>query len=1086
MRRMRRRGARRHAERRHAVPGDATLTTSGCPFCAPAAELVFLDGPVVYGLWDRFPVSPGHALLIPRRHVATWFDATDAERTELAAAIEHARAAIEREHRPDGYNIGINVGEAAGQTVFHLHVHVIPRYRGDVPEPRGGVRAVIPGKADYTSGVAREALRQYVVTRRPRPGTPESLLEPPHGRALVTGADDPLLPHLRAHLATATGLDVAVAFVLAKGLARLENDLKDLIRRGGRLRVLTGDYRDVTEPDALQRLLDLETIAAASGAPIELRVFESRGTTFHPKSYIVHLDGGDGVAFVGSSNLSAAALQSGIEWNYRVIPGRDRAAFATVADAFDKLFRHPATRPLTSSWIDAYRRRRPAAPVPAADVAPEPIPPPAPHEVQVEALEALAATRAAGNAAGLVVLATGLGKTWLAAFDSARPDYRRVLFVAHREEILGQALTTFRRIRPDARLGFYAGEQKAPDADVVLASVQTLGRTRHLAHFPRDAFDYIVIDEFHHAAAATYRRLIDHFTPRFLLGLTATPERADGGDLLALCGENLVYRCDLVEGIRRGMLAPFRYFGVPDEVDYRNIPWRNARFDEEALTHAVATQSRARNALEQWRQRAGRRTLAFCCSTRHADFIADFFDAAGVRAVAVHSGPTSAPRTASLERLEAGDLDVVFGVDMFNEGVDLPRADTVMMLRPTESRVLWLQQFGRGLRRAEGKDHLTVVDYIGNHRTFLIKPQTLLGLPQSDVAVAQALDRLAAGVLDLPPGCEVTYELRAVEILRALLRRPTDHEALTSWYTDHRDRHGARPLAVQTFHEGYAPRSARCYHGSWLRFVDHMGDLDPAHAPLLRETPAAPPGPTAAGFLDELETTPMTRSYKMLVLLAMLNEDRLPGRIEAKGLVRAVARLAGRSARLQADIGVALDDHDAVRRHLEDNPIRAWCGGAGTGGIHYFRYADGVFATRFDVPADQREPFRTLARELVEWRLAEYLDRTRPESPASGERFVCKVSHAGGRPILFLPDRAVHPWIAHGTAPVIVDGETYEARFARVAVNVVRKPGSRRNDLPALMRAWFGDSAGLPGTSFSVVFERTEEGWHLSPQRREG
>src|SRR5262249_23037361 len=208
------------------------------------------------------------------------------------------------------------------------------------------------------------------------------------------------------------------------------------------------------------------------------------------------------------------------------------------------------------------------------EVTPEPLPLVTPHAVQQEALEELARTRAEGNAAGLIVLATGLGKTWLAAFDSARPEYRRILFVAHREEILGQALHTFRQIRPAARLGLYTGEEKDRDAEVLFASVQTLSRARHLGQFDRDAFDYIVIDEFHHAAAVTYRRVIDHFTPRFLLGLTATPERADGGDLLALCAENLVYRCDMVEAIRRDLLVPFHYFGVPDDIDYRNIPWR--------------------------------------------------------------------------------------------------------------------------------------------------------------------------------------------------------------------------------------------------------------------------------------------------------------------------------------------------------------------------------------------------------------------------------------------------------------------------------------------------------------------------------
>ena len=219
-------------------------------------------------------------------------------------------------------------------------------------------------------------------------------------------------------------------------------------------------------------------------------------------------------------------------------------------------------------------------PVEVKTEAPEP--PPEPHDIQKQSLAALTATREAGNSAGLVVLATGLGKTWLSAYDSSRPEFRKVLFVAHRDEILTQAMQTYRRIRPDARLGRYTGTEKLPDADVLFASIQTLGRQQHLDLFSPDSFDYVVVDEFHHAAARTYRRLIDHFTPKFLLGLTTTPERMDGGDLLGLCQENLVFRCDVMAGIRQKLLCPFHYFGVPDEVDYANIPWRNSRFDEEA------------------------------------------------------------------------------------------------------------------------------------------------------------------------------------------------------------------------------------------------------------------------------------------------------------------------------------------------------------------------------------------------------------------------------------------------------------------------------------------------------------------------
>ena len=229
----------------------------------------------------------------------------------------------------------------------------------------------------------------------------------------------------------------------------------------------------------------------------------------------------------------------------------------------------------------------------------------------------------------------------------------------------------------------------------------------------------------------------------------------DGGDLLGLCQENLVFRCDAFEGIEAGLLSPFRYFGVPDEVDYSNIPWRGRQFDEQALTAAVATQARARNAFEQHQRlagHAGARTLAFCVSQRHADFMSGWFNGEGLRTVAVHSGPTSALRASSLERLAAGELDVVFAVDMFNEGVDVPTVDTVLMLRPTESTIVWIQQFGRGLRRAAGKDPLTVVDYIGNHRIFLTKARALLGCGEGERALRLRLEKVADHSLALPPG----------------------------------------------------------------------------------------------------------------------------------------------------------------------------------------------------------------------------------------------------------------------------------------------------------------------------------------------
>ena len=1029
------------------------MTDPRCPFCEPDASRVFYRDPLVTGLWDAFPVSEGHALLVPRRHVAAWFDATREEQDALLRAVTVAREAIEKSHRPDGFNIGINVGLAAGQTVFHLHVHVIPRYSGDVPNPRGGVRHVIPGKGDY-GGVGEDTAAWFGV---------------PHRRPLVRGLDDPFLPHLTGHLARADWVDIAVAFTMYQGLAQLDPYLRDILGRGGRIRFLTGDYLDSTDPAALHALLDLKESA---GGRLDSRVFQTAsGSTFHPKAYIVRYAGGQGVAFVGSSNVSRAAFASNAEWNYRVVSSTDAAAFEDVAQGFEALFVHPASSPLTHDWITEYERRREQYPFrvqgaePPSEIREEP-PVVVAHPIQIEALAALEATREAGNRAGLVVLATGLGKTWLAAFDSRRPEFRRVLFVAHREEILSQAMQTCRRIRPTSSFGRFAAEDRQPDADILFASIQTLGRVQHLERFSTGAFDYIVVDEFHHAAARTYRRLIDYFRPKFLLGLTATPERTDGGDLLALCGENLVYRSDLLEGIRQELLCPFHYFGVPDEVDYRNIPWRNSRFDEDELTAAVTTRSRAQNALEQLQKRGGKRTLAFCVSQRHADFMAEFLAEQGVRAVAVHSGPTSAPRAMSLAQLQADDLDVVCAVDMFNEGVDLPALDTVMMLRPTESRIIWLQQFGRGLRKAPEKPHLTVIDYIGNHRTFLLKPQTLLGLGERRAEVLKALRLLQSGRLELPAGSEVTYDLEAVNILMALANAGGE-SALLARYQDFLELKGIRPTAVEMCHEGYNPRSVRSQHGSWLRFVQQMGGLDTSQEAALAET---------GGFLDSLEVTPMVKSYKMLTLLTMLNAGAFPGAIHVSQLVDGFKTLATRNARLASEAATALASDEALKADMERNPIAAWSGGQGTGGVKYFKYERDILSTTFDVSAPARAAMAELTREIVDWRLAEYLSR-----PGVGEGFQCTVSHSGANPILFLPNRSRVAGVPEGWTDVRIDGELYQANFVKVAVNVARKPGSDANVLPELLRRWFGPDAGRRGTAHRVLCTPIANGYELAP-----
>lgn len=762
---------------------------------------------------------------------------------------------------------------------------------------------------------------------------------------LIAGGDDPLLSHLIRHIDSADSVDLAVAFALDSGVNLIFPWLEDLLGRGGQLRLVVGDYLDVTEPSALRKLRDLDK-EGLSGC-LDARVFETRGTSFHPKAWLFRATGAKGATIVGSSNLSRSALTDGVEWNLHSAAATDVRA---VEAAFATLLTDPRVVPLTDSWIDCYARRRRGRPLPdfAAKTVDDEPPKlvPEPHGVQVEALRALETTRKNGLHAGLVVLATGLGKTWLSAFDSRK--FERVLFVAHREEILAQAMATYRQIRPEARFGRYSGTAKE-EGEIIFASIQTLGRAEHLRRLSPDDFDYIVVDEFHHASAASYRGLLDHFTPRFLLGLTATPERTDGGDLLSLCGENLVFRCDLYEGITRGLLAPFHYFGVPDDVDYAQIPWRSSRFDEAALTEAVATTARAENALAQLRQHGHGPAIGFCVSQRHADFMAQYFTNAGLRAVAVHSGATSAPRASSLEALGRGELDILFAVDMFNEGVDVPNIGTVLMLRPTESTILFLQQLGRGLRRL-GDKVLRVIDYIGNHRTFLIKARALLSAGEGDRSLSQRLEAAAGGVLELPPGCEITYDLQALDFLRAMLKQRGGADEAEAWYLDFRTRLGTRPTASEFAQAGFFP--ARTGHGGWFDFVRDMGDPVPDAASVHK------------ALLQRIEKGSLADAAPILTLLALIPELQ-NGEMQER-LVQEAAVVA-------------------LRRNVSIDPGRL-----GTGWSHW------AVSPEFRVDGDRlalrRRPAEGLSKllaELAEWRLSEFAGRAplRPEFDEGGEAF---------------------------------------------------------------------------------------------------
>jgi superfamily II DNA or RNA helicase/SAM-dependent methyltransferase len=799
---------------------------------------------------------------------------------------------------------------------------------------------------------------------------------------LVTGeAANPFLPQLCDAIAHADEIDLAVSFVKVTGLRMLLPDLQAALSRTeeparppARIRIVTSDYLDVTDPEALRLLMLLQEQGA------QARVFRAAGTSFHLKAYLFARFSADhqlrGTAFIGSSNISRQALTDGLEWNYRVeYPGDD--GFLEARARFEEIFRDPRTVPLSDDWIDVYEQRRIPPPRAIAPGSQETEPPPEPTPIQSQALAALDATRRDGYRRGLVVLATGLGKTWLAAFDAEHMSARRVLFVAHREEILGQAAGTFARIRTrahgGARIGFYMGQTRDTEVDVLCASVQTLGKSAHLGRFPADHFDYIVIDEFHHAAAPTYRRLLGHFAPRFLLGLTATPDRTDQSDILSLCDDNLVFTRDLFAGIEAGLLAPFHYYGIwDDSVDYREIPWRNGRFDPEQLSNKLATLARARHALKQWRQRSQQRTLAFCVSIRHAEYMAEQFQREGITAAAVYGG-SDLSRGEALQRLTDGRLQVIFSVDLFSEGVDVPTIDTILMLRPTESKILFLQQLGRGLRRAEGKDKLVVLDFIGNHHAFLHKAQALARAGATYRELAAFARKVEAGRLELPDGCFINYDLALIDFLKSL-----DSDGTAKDYQALKDGFGRRPTLAEFYRSGANLPRMRKEYGSWFELVAANEDLDEA------ETQVA----AAQGeFLRKLETTPMTKSFKMVLLEAFQELDgwaALPGLELLAERSRAVLE---RRRSLLSDLPEAMragedGSSPAWQRYWRGNPVNAWIGGNQPAAARtFFRVADERFEPTFEVSPEHREPFAGLVQELIDYRLAAYEARAAATAP---------------------------------------------------------------------------------------------------------
>ena len=708
-----------------------------------------------------------------------------------------------------------------------------------------------------------------------------------YGTDALTGGQDKrmyLYYQLLNSLKRADSVDIVVSFLMESGVRMLLGELDNALKRGAKIRILTGNYLGITQPSALY------LIKHKLGEQIDLRFYNEKNRSFHPKSYMFHYKDYSTI-YIGSSNISKSALTSGIEWNYRFSSKTDSHNYEKFYNTFLDLFEHHSVvidddelkrysknwhRPAVSKDLDKYDLQDNETTNNIALFEP--------RGAQIEALCALENTRAEGAGRALVQAATGVGKTYLAAFDSK--DYERVLFVAHREEILKQAAQSFKNVRNSDDYGFFDGESKCTDKSMIFASVATLGRSEYLKnkYFASDYFNYIVIDEFHHAVNDQYQRIVNYFKPQFLLGLTATPERMDGRNIYEICDYNVPYEISLKEAINKGILVPFHYYGIFDDTDYSKLHIVRGRYDEKELNETyIGNVHRYELIYKYYCKYDSRQALGFCCSKEHAREMAREFSSRGIPSVAVFSdasGEYTEKRNVAIQKLKNGEIRAIFSVDMFNEGVDITSVDMVMFLRPTESPIVFLQQLGRGLRKCRGKEFLTVLDFIGNYEKagrvrFLLEGKSDMyreGCHLSDT-------------LRFPDDCMVDFDLKLIDLFAEMDRKHLKlKDQVINEYFRVKDLLGKRPTRLDLFtymddniYETAITHSKDNPFKRYLEFLNDLGELSQIEVEFYKGI--------GREFISLLENTNMSKVYKMPVLMAFYNNSDVLMEVSEKQLL---------------------------------------------------------------------------------------------------------------------------------------------------------------------------------------------------------
>ena len=645
--------------------------------------------------------------------------------------------------------------------------------------------------------------------------------------ALFTGKGMKMYTELQKEIASANEIQLMVSFIKKRGLALILPQLKEFTNRGGLLKVITTTYMQATDYEAVIQLASLKNT--------EIKItYDVTSERLHAKAYIFLRQTGFNTAYIGSSNISEQALDTGAEWNVKVTQMEQPRMMKTILGAFD-----------ASWWADGYEtfvngednERLKAALNKEVDneidfstlkglIRP--------FDYQQEILERLQVEREVrGHWRNLVVAATGTGKTVMAASDykafTTKHERARLLFVAHREEILRQSLQTFRQVLSDYNFGekWYGGEEPA-NYEYVFASKDTLNNRLDSLPLPSDYYDYIVIDEVHHVAASSYRKIINHFTPKVLLGLTATPERMDGEDITQDFDGTISAEIRLDDALNKGLLAPFYYYGITDSVDYSEVAWDKGHYVASELSRIYSYNDDRTAVILQSLQKyltsiRDVRALCFCVDQQHAKYMASKFTLCGLKADVLTS-ENAQMRAPLYRRLKNKEINYLFVVDMFNEGVDIPEVDTILFLRPTESLTVFIQQFGRGLRKAEGKTHVNILDFVGNCRAeFNYTDRMRVMLGRTSMSVSEEMERDCP---HLPLGCRIILEPKAKEYImsniKGAIQRFTARKVIA--LVQNFERHHSVPLTLSNFIRIYQLPLDKLYKGrTWNQLLFEAG-----------------------------------------------------------------------------------------------------------------------------------------------------------------------------------------------------------------------------------------------------------------------